>query len=329
MATWARPVGLVSVGVSGAGHALDCRGSLRRRARSAPWRAPAGITTVRPRTASATRRAEPGPSEIPHGPWPAATNSPPTSGSGPSSGRPSALIGRAQARTETTCVPASAGTKRVPRSTSAGATSVGSGCSGRNVEPSAETPPRGDEAEQRVEPAVGVRQVLDPALLERVARRLREPQLHVDAPQRRDRAPGARGIDERGGPRPGRDDDRSRRRRCRPRAHAGRAAVLDHRRGRGALDQLRARGARPGGEGLGGGGGRHGQARVEQERGQALGERRLGRVQRRGVERLGAQLGEARGEVGAGRLERGRILGDHEDADGLARAARSRGPSSA
>ena len=66
-----------------------------------------------------------------------------------------------------------------------------------------------DEAEQRVEPAAGVRQVLDAALLERVARRLREPQLDVDAPQRADRAPGARGVDERGGPRAGGDDDRS------------------------------------------------------------------------------------------------------------------------
>ena len=39
-------------------------------------------------------------------------------------------------------MPASWGTKRLPRSMSAGATSAGSGCSGRNVEPSAETPPR-------------------------------------------------------------------------------------------------------------------------------------------------------------------------------------------
>ena len=106
-------------------------------------------------------------------------------------------------------MPPSSGTKRAPRSTSAGATSVGSGCSGRNVEPSAETPSRVTRLNSVAEPAVGVLQVLDAALLDRVAGRLRQPQLDVDAPERRDRPPRAGGIDERGRPRAGGDDDRA------------------------------------------------------------------------------------------------------------------------
>ena len=77
------------------------------RPRTARRASAGGIAGSRPSTASATRRAEPGPSETPQGPWPVATNRPWVAGSGPSSGRPSALIGRAQARSETAWVPAS------------------------------------------------------------------------------------------------------------------------------------------------------------------------------------------------------------------------------
>ena len=57
-----------------------------------------GATDRRPVIRSANRAAEPGPVEIPHGPWPARTHSPSIPGTRPTSGRPSALSGRAQTR---------------------------------------------------------------------------------------------------------------------------------------------------------------------------------------------------------------------------------------
>ena len=58
----------------------------------------------------------------------------------PAAGARRRHCGRAQARTESGCAPASAGTKRAPRSIKSGASAAGSGSSGRNVEPSADTP---------------------------------------------------------------------------------------------------------------------------------------------------------------------------------------------
>src|SRR6185312_6657274 len=98
-----------------------------------------GIAVAGSSMASATRRAEAGPVEIPQGPCPAATKSRPRPGMGPRSGRPSKHCGRAHARTETASP--SAGTKARPRSSSAGTNASGSGSRSRKVEPSAPTPP--------------------------------------------------------------------------------------------------------------------------------------------------------------------------------------------
>ena len=117
--------------------------------RISPVRAPrkragsksAGGPSSRPSTRLATIRAEAGPSEIPQGPWPAATKTPSRPGARPSSGSPSADSGRAHARTGPIGVRASAGTNRAPRSRSRGASAAASGRAGRNVEPSADTAP--------------------------------------------------------------------------------------------------------------------------------------------------------------------------------------------
>ena len=86
------------------------RARARRRGDPAPHRQPdggapnragsssAGITGSRPRIRSAASRAEAGPVEIPHDPWPAHTTSPRRPATRPMSGRPSALCGRAHAR---------------------------------------------------------------------------------------------------------------------------------------------------------------------------------------------------------------------------------------
>ena len=64
----------------------------------------------------------------------------------------------------------------------------------------------GDQREQAVLAAAGEQRV-DARLLERVAGRLGQMQLDVDAPQRGDRPPAPRRVDQRGRPRPGRDHD--------------------------------------------------------------------------------------------------------------------------
>ena len=63
-----------------------------------------------PSTSAATWAAEAGPVEIPHGPWPAATNRPLDARDRPTSGRPSSASGRAQARRPRVGAPAIAGT---------------------------------------------------------------------------------------------------------------------------------------------------------------------------------------------------------------------------
>ena len=75
----------------------------------------AGTWTLRPTTRSATSRPDAGPVEMPQGPWPVAMNSPSTPGTRPSSGRPSAVTGRAQDRTPRIAASATAGTNSDPR----------------------------------------------------------------------------------------------------------------------------------------------------------------------------------------------------------------------
>ena len=77
--------------------------------------------------ASTTTRAVAGPVEMPHGPWPAATQSPSWPRSSPTSGRPSSDCGRGHARAPTTFARASAGTKRSPARRSGPAQAAGSG----------------------------------------------------------------------------------------------------------------------------------------------------------------------------------------------------------
>ena len=77
---------------------------------------------------------------IPHAPCPLAIASPSIPGIGPSSGRPSAELGRAHARSPRGLSPLSPGRNRVAFSSSAGASASASGFSFVNVEPTAEIP---------------------------------------------------------------------------------------------------------------------------------------------------------------------------------------------
>src|SRR3954447_4204509 len=116
--------------------------------------------------------------------------------------------------------------------------------------------PAGDDAEQRTGDAAGGLQALDAGLLDRVARRVAEAELDVDAPRRHDRPPGAGGVDERGAPRARGDDDRAGGLLPLPRADSYGAVALDRRRSGNAFADLRAGLAGAGGEGPGGRGGR-------------------------------------------------------------------------
>ena len=124
-----------------------------------------------------------------------------------------------------------------------------------------------------------------------------EPELDVDAPRRHDRPPGAGGVDERGAPRAGGDDDRAGGLLALRRADPHRAAALDDRRGGDPFEDLGAGLAGAGGEGPGGRGGRDGAAGVEAEAGEVLGERGLELVGR--VERLGARAPGSRPAISA------------------------------
>jgi len=73
------------------------------------------MAASRPSTRSATCRADAGPVVMPHGPWPEQRNSPSTHGTRPTSGRPSAARGRAQARVSRIGASATAGTKVAAR----------------------------------------------------------------------------------------------------------------------------------------------------------------------------------------------------------------------
>ena len=68
-----------------------------------------GMSSPAPSTARATSRADPGPRVIPQAPCPVTRYRPSVPGTAPSSGRPSAASGRAQARTCSIVAPASSG----------------------------------------------------------------------------------------------------------------------------------------------------------------------------------------------------------------------------
>ena len=129
-------------------------------------------------------------------------------GTAPSSGRPSKHCGRAHARTETASP--SAGTKARAAVEQARHERVGVGLAVQEGRTERADAVGGGEAEQQRRRVARHRR-LDAALLEDRAWRLLEGDLDVDAPDRRDRPPRPRRVDDLGRPRAGGDEHRPRR----------------------------------------------------------------------------------------------------------------------